>query len=91
MKTINDYKPRKESDSPIAFFHYWDDGEIQYQGFITQLSKDRSGTCRLFEWSFGEETDTIHVTRAFFDDCTFYDSDYAMNRAYTDHKRTLAA
>ena len=91
MKTINDYKTRKESDSPIAFFHYWDDGAIQYQGFITQLSKDRSGTCILFEWFSGGESDTIHVTRAFFDDCTFYDSDYAMNRAYANHKRTLAA
>ena len=86
MKTIEDYKPRKEGTTPIAFFHYWENGEIQYQGCVIQLEKDRSGTCQLFEWFMGMETDKINVTRAFFDDCTFYDSDYQMNSAYKSQK-----
>ena len=89
MKTITDYKPRKEGNTPIAFFHYREgDGTIQYQGYITHLRKDYTGTCHLFSWFGGYETDdsVIHVTRAFFDSCTFYDSDYQMNRAYETHK-----
>lgn len=83
MKTIADYKPRKIGETPIAFFHYWSDGEIEYQGYVTQLDKDRSGTCQLFDWLMGEPSEKIHVTRAFFDDCTFYDSDHDMNVAAT--------
>jgi len=82
MKSIKDYKPRKKGDTAIAFFHYWEDGKINLQGYITELRNDYSGTCQLFSWLGGGETDEIHVTSAFFEDCTFYDSDYAMNIAY---------
>jgi len=88
MKSIEDYKPRKKSDSPIAFFHYWKDDKIMYQGYIVHLKKDRSGECQLFEWLSGTRSDEITVTRAFFDDCTFYDSDYQMNSAYEKYSKT---
>jgi len=89
MKTIEDYKPRKKSDSPIAYFHYFDKGgEVVYQGYIKELKKDRTGTCQLFEWLSGTESDEITVTRSFFDDCTFYDSDYQMNSAYEKYSKT---
>jgi hypothetical protein len=86
MKKITDYKPRKNGETPIAFFHYWEDGEICYQGYITRLEKDYSGTCLLFDWLLGEEGEPISVNRAFFDDCTFYDSDYQMRSAYARSK-----
>ena len=76
----------KKSKTPIAFFHYWKAGEITYQGYITHLKKDLSGECRLFSWLTGEATETIQATRAFFDDCTFYNSDYEMNAAYAKNK-----
>jgi len=82
MKTIKDYKPRSYADTPIAFFHYWQDEKIKYQGYIVELKKDRSGCCMLFSFMTGEPTDTIVVTRSFFDDCTFYDSDHEMINAY---------
>ena len=88
MKTIEDYKPRKKSDTPIAYFHYFDEGEVVYQGYIKELKKDQTGTCQLFEWLSGSESDEIHVTKSFFDDCTFYDSDYQMNSAYEKYSKT---
>ena len=85
MKTIKNYKPRKYGDSPIAFFHYMEDGKIKYQGHIAALNKDRSGICQLYDWFTGGNSDEINVTRAFFDDCIFFDSDYGM-RQHKDKK-----
>jgi hypothetical protein len=87
MKTINDYNQRKKGDTPICFFHWWEDGNIQYQGFVVRLNKDKSGTCKLMSWLDGyEDEDLIAVTSSFFNDCTFYDSTYQMNSAYQKHK-----
>lgn len=80
MKTINDYEPRKRADTPIAFFHYIKDGERIYQGYIIQLNEDRSGKCQLFDWYLGTKSEIITVTKAFFDACVFFDSDYDMRR-----------
>lgn len=87
MKKITDYKPRKKGKNPIAFFHYWSDGKIKYQGYVVQLNKDGSGTCQLFEFLMGYPSNQTRVTSAFFDDCTFYDSDIDMNSAYYKHER----
>lgn len=86
MKTINDYQPRKKSDTPIAFFHYMKDGKIKFQGYVIKLNEDRTGECQLFEWISGTPSQIITVTRAFFDDCVFYDSDYEMNSYYDNIK-----
>jgi hypothetical protein len=88
MKTITNYKPRKYKDSPIAFFHYWDAGAIQYQGMIKELTKERTGTVMFFDWLCGMPNDEATVTRAFFDNCTLYDSDYQM-RAASKHTNSM--
>jgi hypothetical protein len=88
MKTIANYKPRKFIENePIAFFHYYADGEIQYQGQILELTKNKSGKVNFFDWIAGFTMEEYHwVTRNYFDDCVFFDSDFQMNQAYHKHK-----
>ncbi len=84
MEKILNYKPRKGSDKPLFFFHYWEDDEIKYQGYFISSVPDGRFVVMLFDWVMGEPNGPYAVDRSFFDECTFYDSDHEMRRAYGD-------
>jgi hypothetical protein len=88
-KTIRDYRPRRlNKDEPIVFFHKWEDGYVNYQGIVIELTKAYSGKVMFFDWIMGYSDGNQHcVTASYFDDCTFYDSDYDMNNAYAKSKK----
>ena len=75
MKTIKNYKPRRYSDTPIAYFHFLDECNLSHQGIILSLSSDRSGIVAFFEWDSGlPMEENVYVNKGFFDNCTFYDT-----------------
>ena len=68
-----------EGDS--LFFHHFEDGEIQHQGYIVELDATGKGSACLFSWTTGQENGIYPFDKDWFLNCVFYKTIEEMNDA----------
>jgi hypothetical protein len=68
-------------ESDILFFHHFEDGEIQHQGYIVELDATGKGLACLFSWATGQENGVYPINKEWIVNCVFYRTTKEMNDA----------